>query len=95
MSQAAERVENSIHPVHRVNFEEVNWTELRDAGSYVDAETGNLFRFPQEALIRGMSPIVTLESRSGARLIRLSHDPYEITPKLRVLAAQNGVRPNF
>jgi hypothetical protein len=42
-----------------------------------------------------MSPIVTMESRGTSRLLKLSNDPYEITPKLRVLAAQQGVKPNF
>jgi hypothetical protein len=95
MLEAADRVDYSIHPAHRVNLQEVNWCDLRDAGSYVAVETGNLFRFPQKALISGISPIITLESRGGTRLVKLSSDPYEISPKLRVLAAQIGVKLNF
>ena len=96
MAQAAEiRSETSIQPSHRVSYEEISWTELREPGCYVEVGSGNLFRFPQEALVRGMSPIVTMESRGASRLLKLSDDPYEITPKLRVLAAQQGVKPNF
>jgi hypothetical protein len=96
MAQAAEaRSETSMQPSHRVSFEEVAWTDVRDPGCYIEVGSGNLFRIPQEALVRGMSPIITMESRGASRLLKLTDDPFEITPKLRILAAQQGVKPNF
>lgn len=68
---------------------------MRDPGSYVEVGSGNLFRIPQDALVRGMRPIITMESRGASRLLKLTDDPYEITPKLRILAAQQGVKPKF
>jgi len=54
MAQGAEaRSESSIQPSHRGSLEEIGWSDLREPGCYVEVGSGNLFRFPQEALVRG------------------------------------------
>ena len=74
---------------------EVDWTQLNEPGCYVDTVSGDLFRFPKEALLTGASPLITRESRSASPLLRLSSDPFIPTLKARFLCAQHNIRPNF
>ena len=74
---------------------EVDWSEVDKPGCYVDTVSGDLFRFPKEALLTGASPLVTRESRRGSRLLRLSADPFMPTLKARFMCAQHNIKPNF
>jgi hypothetical protein len=76
-------------------FSEVAWNSLAQPGAYVERETGNLYRIPAEALIRGSSPVIRRESRGGARFVHISRDPYITTVEARMLAASRNVSPNF
>lgn len=38
---------------------QTTWEELNQPGAYVEDGTDDLFRVPQEALVRGASPIIT------------------------------------
>ncbi len=79
----------------RTEFHEVTWQSIAAPGAYVDRSTGDLFRFTQEAVGAGDSPIVRKESLSPARLVRLSKDPFITTAEARMLAASCDVSPNF
>jgi hypothetical protein len=74
---------------------EVDWTQLSEPGCYVDTVSGDLFRFPKEALVAGASPLIIRESRSASRLRRLSADPYMPTLAARFMCAQHNIKPNF
>ncbi len=36
---------------------ELSWESVNESGTYVDVSTGELYRFPPEALIQGSSPV--------------------------------------
>lgn len=87
--------ENSIEVSHRTKLPEVVWEDLHEAGAYVEVGSGDLYRFPREALIQGGSPLVTKESHGASRLFQISKDPYVTTMKARLICAQHNVEPNF
>jgi len=77
------------------NFPECTWEGINEPGAYVETSTGHLYRFPQEALIQGGSPVIEKVSRHVSKFVRLSDDPNAIISKLRTLAADNDIQPNF
>ncbi|HZA66060.1 MAG TPA: hypothetical protein VE592_03870 [Geminicoccaceae bacterium] len=85
----------SIEAQHRHTLPEVDWTDVHEAGCYVDQSTGDLFRIPKEALIAGASPMVVRESAGASRLRQLGKDPFMPTMQARLLCAQHNIRPNF
>ncbi|RRI05547.1 hypothetical protein EH240_06615 [Mesorhizobium tamadayense] len=87
--------ENSIESAHRAKLRETDWEDLTEAGAYVEIGSGDLYRFPKEALIQGGSPLVTKESHGASRLLQVSTDPYVTTMKARLICAQHNVEPNF
>jgi hypothetical protein len=92
---AMAKQENSIESAHRTRLPECAWDDLTEAGAYVEMGSGDLYRFPKEALIQGGSPLVTKESHGASRLIQVSKDPYLTTMKARLICAQHNVEPNF
>jgi hypothetical protein len=88
-------VNQSIEAQHRSTLQEVDWTELREPGCYVDAASGDLYRIPREAVVAAASPLITRESRGASRLRYLSADPYMPTVNARLVCAQHNIRPNF
>jgi len=87
--------DTSIEASHRVKLLEIDWEDLTEPGAYVERGTGDLYRFPMEALIQGGSPVVTKESHGASRLLQLSKDPYVTTMKARLVCAQHNIEPNF
>jgi hypothetical protein len=88
-------VNQSIEAQHQAPLPEMDWEDVKVPGCYVDETSGDLFRFPKEALIAGLSPIITRESSRGSRLRQLSADPFMPTLKARFICAQHNIRPNF
>jgi len=74
---------------------EVSWENVNEPGTYVDVSTGELYRFPPEALIQGSSPVIRKESLRSGRLVQISKNPYITTFKARLLACEHNVQPNF
>jgi hypothetical protein len=74
---------------------ECNWENINEPGAYVETSTGHLYRFPPEALVQGGSPVIGKSSRQVLKFVRLSDDPNAIISKLRTLAADNDIQPNF
>ena len=74
---------------------EFSWEDVEEAGSYVEKGTGDLYRIPKEALIRGASPMIVKESKGSSRLIQLSRDPFVTTLEARLKCAQLNIQPNF
>ena len=85
----------SIESEHRSSLPQLDWEDIHDPGAYVEAGTGDLYRIPQEALIKGSSPMITKESRGASRLYKVSSDPFVTSLKARLLCAQHNVEPNF
>lgn len=85
----------SIEPQHRVFFPTFSWDSITDPGAHVEMGSGNLYRIPKEALVRGSSPLIRKESLGASRLILISRDLFITTLEARMLCAENNVHPNF
>jgi hypothetical protein len=69
------------------HLQQVTWQNVNEPGAYVETGTGNLYRFPPEALIAGSSPVVRRENQDGGLLVQLSRDPFITTFEARMLLA--------
>lgn len=87
-SQITERKIGAAHP-------EVSWEDLETPGFYVSRTTGNGYRVPAEALIKGASPVIEQVSAQPSRLVKLSDNPFIPLIKARNLAANHNIEPNF
>jgi len=87
-AQTTERKTSASHP-------EVSWDSLETPGFYVSRATGNGYRVPAEALIKGASPVIEQVSAQPSRLVKLSDNPYIPLIKARHLAANYNIEPNF
>lgn len=87
--------ETSILPSPRVAHTEVTWESIVEPGCYVEVGTGDLYRIPNEALVRGSSPIIRKESLGASRLVQLSKNPFITTVEARMVSAECNVSPNF
>ncbi len=85
----------SVQPSHRSSLPEYTWEDVNEPGTYVERGTGDLFRIPKEALIKGSSPMIVKESLGASRLVQLSRDPFLTTLEARLRCAQNNIQPNF
>jgi hypothetical protein len=74
---------------------EVSWDDLETPGFYVSRATGNGYRVPPEALVKGASPVIEQVSAKPSRLVRLSENPFIPLIKARNLAANCNIEPNF
>ena len=79
----------------KVILSEFTWENIKQPGAYVERETGHLYRLPPEALLRGSSPVISRLSSSETTFLKLSDDPNTIISKLRTIAADADVKPNF
>jgi len=71
----------------------VGWSDINQQGTYVEVETGELYRFPEEALVAGHSPLISTSKRTG--FARLSEDPNLIISQARRLCADADIKPDF
>ncbi|MGQ0742492.1 MAG: hypothetical protein ACT4OG_09425 [Alphaproteobacteria bacterium] len=74
---------------------EFSWEDVTEPGAYVSKSTGNLYRFPAEALLRGASPLIMQESKEPTILVQISKDPFITAFEARHRCAQYNVEPNF
>lgn len=85
----------SIEPQHRITLPEVPWENVNEPGAYVERGSGDLYRFPKEALLRGASPMIHKESVGASTMVKLSSNPYITTLEARLLACAHNIGPNF
>ncbi len=85
----------SLEGSHRSILPEFMWEDVNEAGAYVEKGSGDLYRIPKEALVRGASPVVIKESRGASRLVLISKDPFVTTLEARLRCAQHNIQPNF
>jgi hypothetical protein len=87
-------VANAV-PQRQAHLHQCPWQNVNEPGAYVEIGTGDLYRFPQEALILGSSPVVRKETLETPILVQLSRDPFITTFEARMLAAEHNIKPNF
>lgn len=85
----------SIEGTRQPPFVELGWDDIHEPGAYVELGSGDLYRIPKEALIKGASPVVVKESRGLSRFALVSKDPFVTTLQARLRCAQHNVEPNF
>jgi hypothetical protein len=95
MARSEEVMTQSANAPRRHVLSETTWESINDPGAYVERGSGDLYRFPKEALIPGASPAIVKESHGASVLVKLSDDPFITTFKARLLCAQHNVEPNF
>ena len=93
MSQQAKN-QSTLASSRRV-LTETTWDSINEAGAYVERGSGDLYRIPKEALIRGGSPVIHKESQGASRLVRVSPNPFVTTLEARLRCAANNIEPNF
>ena len=86
-----QNTERKTNPSHL----EVSWDDLETPGFYVSRATGNGYRIPSEALIKGASPVIEQVSSQPSRLVKVSDNPYIPLINARNLAANYNIEPNF
>ena len=86
--QTTDRKMNPSHP-------EVSWDDLETPGFYVSRATGNGYRVPAEALIKGASPVIEQVSAHPSRLVKVRDNPFIPLIKARNLASNCNIEPNF
>ncbi len=91
----ASRDNVSVLPETRTTLLELSWEDINEPGAYVEKGSGDLYRIPQEALLRGCSPIIMKESRGASRLVLISHNPFVTDLEARHRCAQYNIEPNF
>ncbi len=92
---AAEARNISIEPQQRSRLPEVSWQDINEPGTYVELGTGDLYRFPKEALLVGASPLIHKESSGASRLLQISKNPFVTTHEARMVCCEHNVTPNF
>lgn len=85
----------SIEGEQRHALPEYAWEELREPGTYVEKETGDLYRIPRELLVQGTPPIILPGKVTDFRLIQLSKNPFMTTFVARITCAEHNVKSNF
>ena len=95
MARSEDVMTQSAQGTRRVVLSETTWEAINDPGAYVERGSGDLYRFPKEALIPGASPAIVKESHGGSVLVKLSDDPFITSFKARLMCAQHNIEPNF
>jgi len=77
------------------SLQQLSWEEISEPGAYVEVATGTLYRVPQEALLKGASPLIKKESTEGSQFVQLSKNPFILSLEARMVCAEHNVQPNF
>jgi len=85
----------SYQPQQKAFLKEVSWEEIEEPGTYAERGSGDLYRIPQEALVRGASPVIQKQSTGSSRMVKLSADPFLTTLEAKLKCAEHNIRPNF
>ncbi|HEY2988716.1 MAG TPA: hypothetical protein VGL11_13380 [Candidatus Binatia bacterium] len=85
----------SYQPQQKVFLKEVSWEEIEEPGTYAERGSGDLYRIPQEALVRGASPVIQKQSNGSSRMVKLSTDPFLTTLQAKLKCAEHNISPNF
>ncbi len=80
---------------HEMELVECTWHNIEQPGTYVDLETGYLYRIPTEALQQRAVPLIQRESTRVSRLMRVSKDPRVTTQTARLIWCKHNITPHF
>jgi hypothetical protein len=93
MSAKAEVV--FLQPKRSGMLPEYSWAEVSEPGTYVEKETGDLYRIPKEVLIQGARPLIHKQRLRGSKLVQISRNPFMTTFVARLTCAGHKVKSNF
>jgi hypothetical protein len=79
----------------RHGLPEYSWEELSEPGTYVEKETGDLYRIPRELLIQGPPPLICKARSRVSKLVQLSKSPFMTTFVARITCAEHNIKSNF
>jgi hypothetical protein len=85
----------SIECEQKGTLPEYSWEEINEPGTYVEKETGDLYRIPRELLIQGALPLICRASLRISRLFQLSKNPFMTTFVARIICAEHDLKSNF
>ena len=71
------------------------FSNLSEAGTYLWNETGHLFRVPEDAVKVGRSPVIEILGKEPIVVTKLSDDPFLTINKARMIAADLDLGINF
>ena len=92
---ARERLEGGEGALRTSGLAEMLWDEIDCPGCYLLLRTGILVRLPRAALSPGNVPLISLASRSGPVVARISNDPAESIDVLRAIAERHAYAVSF
>ncbi len=90
-----QRVDQFISRARRTVLPECSWATIHEAGAYVERQSGDLYRIPNDAFTTGAGPIVVKESFGPSRMVRVSRNPFIMTQEARLRCARHNVSANF
>jgi len=93
MSAKAEVV--FLQPKRSGMLPEYSWAEVSEPGTYVEKETGDLYRIPKEVLIQGARPLIKKQRLRASKLVQISRNPFMTTFVARLTCAGHKVKSNF
>ena len=76
-------------------LQQLAWEEINEPGAYVEVTTGALYRVPQEALLKGASPLIKKESADASPFVQLSKNPFVLALEARMICAGHNIQPGF
>jgi len=85
----------SLQRERRGVLPEYSWEEVSEPGTYVEKETGDLYRIPKEVLIQGARPLIHKQRLRASKLVQLSRNPFMTTFVARLTCAGHKVKSNF
>src|SRR5258707_9505980 len=72
MAQVQTR-QQSVDPEQRSRLLQLSWNQLERPGAYVEVGSGDLYRIPKEALLKGGSPLIHKERDRKSTRLNSSH----------------------
>jgi len=85
----------SIEGEQRHALPEYSWEEINEPGTYVEKETGALYRIPRELLVQGAPALICRARLRISRLVQLSKNPFMTTFVARIICAEHDLKSNF
>ncbi|MCI0528807.1 MAG: hypothetical protein L0Y56_15320 [Nitrospira sp.] len=82
-------------PIITTALPQISWSDIKEPGAYVEVASGNLYRIPYEALMKGASPVIMMESLGFSKYVKLSDNPFVALYTARVLCIDQNIEPNF
>jgi hypothetical protein len=85
----------SIEGESTYGLPEYSWEEVGEPGTYVEKETGDLYRIPKGLLSEKSPPFIYWAKSRIHRLIQLSKNPFITTFVARIICAEHNLKSNF